>query len=695
MPHKSIREKSSLIVMLAAGWGLCCRAEEPAGQALSPSVVRWFPSREALDRAVPSHALLGQPKAATPAAPTDFPYRPTYAKGEEGRTDASFAAAPGDSYYGVGRHPGSLLRNGEDFGGGPVHTPWVLCVREDGTSYGVFADTTHAAGVSLKDGIRFSSDDADLPLVIIRGDSPREVVVGLNEITGRMEMPPIWALGYQQFAAYSNVHLQLAMKWLREAEIPSSALWLGVEEKGVPLNYPSAYVPDVKGIAAEAKDKGFHLVGLVGRAVPDMPYSVQLAPATNGGHLLKYEDGNLHREEYWEKVHLIPDYTRKETRDWWSGLVGKFLEPGISGIVSLRLTQDRLPREVRLNVDPELGGPGSALRYQEVLETQFARAVWDGFGGEKANRRPFVMVDARAIGSQRWTGTIVDWPESKPEWPRMFIDAALNASLSGQPFLATIVKPPFQGEGSDRNLRWIGVAATFPVVFGSFFLPEDLSTFPQPAQKVIRQAMERRARLIPYIYTQCFNGFFECEPILKPLFFANPKDPALRGSDAGFLVGNDLLVVPRLADGPRPPVPLPGAWKRLDFGDSDNPLLPDLYLRPGAVLALGPVVQYPGQRPVDPVTIVANPDESGTAEGHLYEDSGEGFEFYRNQARRVGYRITRQDDAYFARLGLLDFGLPLPNRKLEVRILTEAGELRGEGSERGTVKIPIPNSEKR
>jgi alpha-glucosidase len=669
------------------------RADDPVGQALSHTVVRWFPSQQALNDAKPSVAYERQPEPIG-AAPPDFPIRPAYDKDGE-RTTATLEVREGDSLYGVGRTPGPFLRNGQTFGDVPVDTPWVLCVRADGTAFGAFADTTYATAVQLDGRIRFVSDDPALSVSIILGDSPRQVVAAFNELTGRMEMPPLWALGYQQFSAFSYRHLRLAAKWLREGRIPAGSLWLAVDRSTTPLRYPAEYIPDLKGITTEMREQGFHVIGLIGRAVRSGDESSLKSEGLEGDHFIRDSEGPQIILEVADQPSYLVDFSREATRRWWSNQVTAFTQPGLSGITSQRLMIHSLPGSALIRADEALGGPGSGLQYQRLLDQQFARSVWDSFDGEKANRRPHVMVDARDIGAQRYSGAWIDWPSTNPDWPREFLAAALNASLSGQTFVGTIVKPPFQGIGSEPNRRWIGVAATFPAVFGSFGLPQDLSTFPKDAKKTIRQAMERRARLIPYLYTLCFDGFFSCQPILRPLFFADPTDPALRSSLDGFLLGDNLLVVPRLADGGPPPIPLKGGWRKLNFGDSDNPELPDLYLREGAVLPLGPIVQYPDEKPLDPLTIVANPGPDSVAEGYIYEDRGEGYEFYRNQARRVGYRVSRDGDAYLVRLSRLDFALPLPDRKLEIRILTDDGELTGSGTEKGTVKIPIPVSEER
>jgi alpha-glucosidase len=209
------------------------------------------------------------------------------------------------------------------------------------------------------------------------------------------------------------------------------------------------------------------------------------------------------------------------------------------------------------------------------------------------------------------------------------------------------------------------------------------------AAATLRSALNHRSRLIPYLYTLCFTAFFDCEPIVRPLFLADPTDTSLRGVDSMFLIGQDLLVVPPPANGQPPAVPLKGKWRRVDLGDPD-PALPVLYLRPGAILPTGPIIQPDGEASLDPLTLFINPDDQGSARGALYEDSGEGNAFTHNQCRRIVYAAATQNSALFVRLATLDGGLGLPRRRVDVRILTDNLEITGSGSERGTIKIDLP-----
>jgi hypothetical protein len=94
---------------------------------------------------------------------------------------------------------------------------------------------------------------------------------------------------------------------------------------------------------------------------------------------------------------------------------------------------------------------------------------------------------------------------------------------------------------------------------------------------------------------------------------------------------------PRDADAKLPPFPR-GKWREVSLvpGDLADPDLPRLFLREGAALPLGPLVEWSDQMPLDEIELLVNPDASGHAVGTLYEDAGDGLG-YRDRA----YRLTQ------------------------------------------------------
>ena len=68
--------------------------------------------------------------------------------------------------------------------------------------------------------------------------------------------------------------------------------------------------------------------------------------------------------------------------------------------------------------------------------------------------------------------------------------------------------------------------------------------FGQKVEDVSRMALERRYVLLPYYYTLLHEASETGMPIMRPVFFADPKDTLLRAEEQAFLIGENLLVVP-------------------------------------------------------------------------------------------------------------------------------------------------------
>ena len=165
-----------------------------------------------------------------------------------------------------------------------------------------------------------------------------------------------------------------------------------------------------------------------------------------------------------------------------------------------------------------------------------------------------------------------------------------------------------------------------------------------------RRAIEQRMRLIPYLYTLFEEAARTGVPVMRPAFFADPTRPALRGESAAFLLGADLLVEPQLDSvratrpGVRELLSTPAApWRPVNVHGTPeaaaDPELPPISIRPGAIVPLGPVVQYDGEEPIDVVTLLVSPDANGHAEGTLYEDAGDGDRYQRGEFRRTRFVV--------------------------------------------------------
>jgi alpha-glucosidase len=186
--------------------------------------------------------------------------------------------------------------------------------------------------------------------------------------------------------------------------------------------------------------------------------------------------------------------------------------------------------------------------------------------------------------------------------------------------------------------------------------------------------------------------------VMRPLFFADPKDMRLRDVDDSFLIGDDLLVAaqvdPVLVKNPVLPK---GTWHKIGFPvdgekqgttDIDTPNLPALYIRGGSIVPTEPAMQYVDEKPLDELTLLVCLDEQGKASGSLYEDPGEGFDYLKGAYRLTTYRATVAN-GNVVMTSHAEGQFPSANRSVAVRVFWRDKEVTGSGKDGTTISIPI------
>ena len=221
---------------------------------------------------------------------------------------------------------------------------------------------------------------------------------------------------------------------------------------------------------------------------------------------------------------------------------------------------------------------------------------------------------------------------------------SLNLALSGQPFNG----PDLGGFGNrctpELLRQWVGAGAFFPFCRNhSAHQPQEPWIFGTETTAAFRTAIARRYALMPYLYALFGAAAKDGSPVMAPVFFADPKDPALRREEQAFMLGADLVVVPAWAKAPALPK---GDWKAVRVLDDPAEAGPDqatLLLRPGAALPVLKPAQHTGALDWASLTLVANPGPDGVATALLYEDAGDGYAFEKGDFRLTRYTVTLKD----------------------------------------------------
>ncbi len=110
----------------------------------------------------------------------------------------------------------------------------MLLLKEEST-YGIFFDNSFRSyfdmGKEMGDRIFFGAIGGQIQYYFIPGESIKEVVKNYTALTGRMEMPPLWSLGYQQcrFSYFSQEEVRELVKTFEEKDIPLDVVYLDID----------------------------------------------------------------------------------------------------------------------------------------------------------------------------------------------------------------------------------------------------------------------------------------------------------------------------------------------------------------------------------------------------------------------------------------------------------------------------------
>lgn len=260
----------------------------------------------------------------------------------------------------------------------------------------------------------------------------------------------------------------------------------------------------------------------------------------------------------------------------------------------------------------------------------------------RPGRRPLIITRSTFAGAGtsvgHWLGdNLADWFHYRISIAEMLEFAALFQI----PTVGADVCGFSQYDTTDKLCsRWATLGAFYP-----FFrnhadyqvAPHEFYRFPM-ASDAAREAINRRLRLLDYIYTAYYKQTVDGTPHIKPLFFEYPEDEKTFPIDLQFFYGDAILVSPVTDDNSTSVTYyLPNdvyynyfSWERVnqtgvDVTENDVPYTAiPLHIRGGNIIPMRVTSANTTTelRKLDFELVIA-PGANGTASGDLYLDDGD------------------------------------------------------------------------
>ena len=626
----------------------------------------------------------------TAALPHDWRLKPVFSQ-REGKQIATIHVGEGVDLYGTGEVTGPLKRNGRKIslwnidtpaygvdGGSHLYQshPWVMGLRADGSAFGIIADNTWRQTISTDQDVVFESDGPAFRVVIIERPNVQQLMQALADLTGHMELPPLWSLGYHQcrHTYYPDGRVMEVADLLRKHQIPSDVIWMDID-------YMDGYRiftfnPDGFSNPLRLNDylhqQDFKTVYMIDPGVKvEEGYFVD-DQGTAGDYWVKDKNGQVFEGNVWPGACHFPDFTRPEVRSWWATLYKDFMATGVDGVWNdmnepaiFGQPEGTMPRDNR-----HLGGEGVTagphLRFHNVYGMNMVRASRQGLLLANPQKRPFILSRSNFLGGQRYAATWTGDNLSHPDHLKLSVPMSLTLGLSGQPFNGPDIGGFCENSNGQLVAEWTALGVYFPFVRNhntKGTVAQEPWAFTQEVLDACRTAINRRYRLMPYIYTLFREASTTGMPVMRPLFMADSKDLNLRSEDRSFLLGGDLMIRPQWAEHTAMPQQ---EWQCLELEETADSYQCELRQRPGSVIPLANLAQSTATLRTDSLTLLVCVDGEGKAVGQLYEDEGDGFGYREGRYRQTTIEATLRKKQLQVTLRQTDGQLPAVVRTLRI-----------------------------
>ena len=603
----------------------------------------------------------------------------------------------GERFVGLGEKTGPLDRRGQGYqnwntdsyayntGTDPLYSsiPFYLGIHHN-LQYGIFFDNTHKSffnfGASNNRFSSFSADTGEMNYYFIYGNTVAEIIREYTHLTGRMEMPPMWSIGYQQcrYSYYPDKEVFTLAKTFRDKDIPADVIVFDIHymDQYKIFTWNKKDFSDPKGLIEHLREMGFDVVLMCDPGIKVEPGYKAYDDGVEQDVFIKYPDGTNYAGQVWPGWCHFPDFTNPAARKWWKDQFTDYVNLGVKGFWNdmneIATWGNMLPENIEMNFE---GLKSTIRRGRNVYGFQMARSTYEATKELLGGKRPFNLTRSSYSGIQRysavWTGDNVAYNEHMILGVRM----VSNMGLGGIAFAGYDVGG-FVGDATTKLFaRWVSLGAFSPFFRGhSMINSRDTEpwAYGEEVEQISRNYIKFRYQLLPYIYSLFHDASQTGLPVQRSLAIDYPHNYKIYDGQFQnqYLFGPYFLVAPVESDKEFVRVYFPpGEWYSLYNGHKyggntevilDCPIhkLP-VFVKAGALIPMQPTKSHTKETSN---TLILHVYKGESSTFTFYEDDGETFDYQQGQyaKREILYfadaqevRLLAVDGAYNSKFSIL------------------------------------------
>ncbi len=565
----------------------------------------------------------------------------------------------GERFIGLGEKTGPLDRRGngytnwntDDFGyhtdADPLYVsiPFYIGLHHN-LAYGIFLDNTYKTlfnfGASNDRFSSFAADDGDMNYYFIHHKSVASIIESYTYLTGRTPLPPMWSLGFQQcrWSYFPDTEVLSIAKTFREKKIPADVIYLDInymdDYKIFTWNKSHFKQPDK--LISDLKNIGFRTTIIVDPGIKTEKKYKSYEEGVAQNLFVKYPDSTNYSGQVWPGWCHFPDFTQEKSRLWWGNSFKGYVDNGIEGFWNDMNEPASWGQFMPNNILFEYDGlKATHKRAKNIYGMEMARATYEGTKKLMNGKRPFILTRAGFAGLQRYTALWTGDNRSEDDHMLAGVRLITSLGLSGVAYVGMDVGGFTGNPSSELYQRWMTLGAFTPFYRAHTSYNTKSAepwTFGEDAEDNVRNYIQLRYNLLPYLYSNFYEANQNGMPIARSMAIEHSFDPKIYQSEyqQQYYFGNAMLIAPFLSTQTFGKVYLPkGDWfdfyndKKMNgntefIAEAGLNRLP-VYIKGGAIIPMQSPIQHTEEKGNDTLYIHLYKG-SNSSSFVYYEDDG-------------------------------------------------------------------------